>query len=150
MPKHKGKNSKNKNHDEPAKKLLEKEDDQEYARVQKVLGGSRFLLKLNMSDKTVIGKLRGTMRRRKKANWVGEKSVVLIATRDFETEVSDKLESVDILHVYTEQEVRILKRRGDFIEDAKKTLNGLNNEDNSDNDQKSDCEIDIGFDFDDI
>lgn len=144
MPKHKGKNSKNKNQEEPTKKLVEKEDDQEYARVTKVLGGSRFLLKLNMSEKSVIGKLRGTMRRRRKQNWVGEKSVVLIGVRDFETTSEEKLEAVDILHVYTDQEVRTLKRRGDFIEDAKKEIN-----EDSDG-EKQEEEEDVGFDFDDI
>jgi initiation factor 1A len=142
-PKKKGKNNKNKSTLTEPKQLLRKEDDQEYARVCKVLGSGHFRLKLNITGKEVIGKLRGLMRRRKGTNFVDLDSVVLVSIRDFET-VKDKVESVDILHVYSDNEVRILKKNNDFIEDI--VENKLHKEDRK---EEIDNE-DTGFDFEDI
>ena len=137
MPKKKGnKKRKNKGASVEARQLLEKQDDQEYARVVKVLGNARYLLQMNLREKQVIGRLRGTMRRRRGANWTGLDSVVLVGLRDFQDN------TVDILHVYNDQEVRHLKKNGDFIEETNKLVHK--------EDQKEEVEDDVGFDFDEI
>jgi initiation factor 1A len=88
------------------RELLTRTDDQEYGLVSKALGGSKFSVKV--SDKTYIGKLRGTLRRSKKSNRVDPGSVVLISIRDFQDS------NVDIIHVYSNDEVRKLKKSGEL------------------------------------
>lgn len=117
---------------QPAERfLLLKEENQEYARVVKVLGNARFLLRIG--DKEIQGKARGLMRRRKRSNFVGLDSVVLVSVREYQDSV------VDILHVYDDNEVKKLKKGGHFVEEVKK---------NEEKEVQDDD--DLGFEFDDI
>lgn len=120
--------------DKVPQKLLEKSNEQEYARVIKVLGGGRFLVRLNISEKEVIGRVRGLMRKKKKQNFVSLDSVVLVSFRDFQDN------NVDILHVYDEKDIRTLKKSGKFIEDVKNTLIQ----------QEEEAKEEVGFVFDEI
>jgi len=104
----------NKNVPKVEKKLLFKEDEQEYGLVTKTLGNGRFSIRLNLENKEVIGRLRGKFRHgsQKKKNWVDVGTVVLISVRDFEDN------NVDIIHVYDDAETRILKKNGDIVFDS--------------------------------
>lgn len=114
MPK-KTKSFKKSNGDEKAvRKLAEKGDDTNYGMVTKVLGNSHFMVKLNMENKEVYARLCGKFRKgsKKRENFVNVNSVVLVGLRDFE---DDK---VDIIHVYKPEEVRQLKKSGEYVEES--------------------------------
>jgi len=104
-----------KNISEPKSRTLEqKEDGTEYAVVQKALGSSRFLVKLNLSTKEIVASLRGKFRKggQKKKNMVEVGTVVLVGIRDFQPD------TVDIIHVYTPEEARSLKKQGVLVEEV--------------------------------
>lgn len=131
-----GKNTKNKGTTEESKMLEKDPNSEEYALVTKKLGSGRFLLKLNMKDTEIIGRLCGKMRRgrNKRRNWVDVDSVVLVGLRDFQENI------VDIVHVYDQTEVRQLRKIGAFIEEQRRDhLDG-----NAENDEE------FAFDFDEI
>ena len=103
--------------------MVLKEDGEEYAVVTKVLGNCRYKVKLNMSEKEVVGRLPGRMRKHKKECWVELNSVVLVSLRDFQEEI------VDILHVYTDAEVRKLKKEKEYFEEDQKDAEIIKEED---------------------
>ena len=70
--------------------ILKDSEDQDYAKVQKLLGNCRVELMCNDKEKR-LGIIRGQMR---KKVWVNINSVVLYSKREYE---DDK---VDIIHVY--------------------------------------------------
>ena len=70
--------------------ILKSGKEQDYGKVEKILGNGRFSLLCN--DKIIrLGIIRGKMRKR---NWVNMGSIVLYSIREYE---KDK---VDIIHVY--------------------------------------------------
>ena len=107
MPKKsKGGNShkRRKNSTDPNEKLnmVYKEDGEEYAIVDKMLGGSRCQITLpDQSSKLAIirGKLRG------RRNWMSPGDLVLVSVRSFQ---DDKC---DIIHKYTTGQIQMLKRK---------------------------------------
>lgn len=136
MPK-KTKSFKKSNGDEKAvRKLAEKGDDTNYGMVTKVLGNSHFMVKLNMENKEVYARLCGKFRKgsKKRENFVNVNSVVLVGLRDFE---DDK---VDIIHVYKPEEVRQLKKSGQYIEESMRDAD----------DTQAIIEEDTPFDFEEI
>jgi initiation factor 1A len=112
--------------------LIEKDNEQEYGRITKALGSGRFMVKLGLKEKEVIGTLRGTMKKYKSKNFVSLDSIVLVSLRDFQDD------TVDIIHVYKSDEIRQLKKKGAFIDDSLPDINGSENTD------------DICFEFEDI
>lgn len=107
------------------KKLIFKEDEQEYGLVTKTLGNGRFRIRLNLQNKEVIGRLRGKFRRgsSKKKNWVDVNTVVLVSLRDFTEDV------VDIIHVYDDVETRTLKKNGNIVFDCNEEENDIKEDD---------------------
>lgn len=91
--------------------LTTREDGEEYAVVTKVLGNGRFKVKLNMSERELVARLPGRMKRHKKDSWVELNSVVLVSLRDFQESV------VDILQVYNDTEVRRLIKDKEYFEE---------------------------------
>lgn len=89
--------------------LKEKGDETNYAVVTKSLGNCKFRVKLYLENREVIARLCGKFRKgfNKKDNFVEEQSVVLVGLRDFD-------DNVDIIHVYKPQEIKELKKRGEF------------------------------------
>lgn len=83
------------------------ESSEDFALVTKILGGGRFLLKLNLTNREVVGSLRGKLRHKmyKKTNKAELGKIVSVSFRDFE----DK--NVDILSVLDDAEVRLLKKQ---------------------------------------
>ena len=114
--------------------FVEKDDDHEYAFVTKKLGGGKFVVKLNLQSKEIIGRICGKLRHgvSKRNNWIDVGAVVLVGFRDFQDGM------VDIVHKYEQDEVNRLKKSGQIIQDIE-TKN--NNEDVSE---------DTGFDFDEL
>ena len=97
--------------------ILKSGKEQDYGKVEKILGNGRFSLLCN--DKiTRLGIIRGNMRKR---NWVNMGSIVLYSIREYE---KDK---VDIIHVYSNNILKMLEH--------KMNLNfNISNEDNDDDD----------------
>lgn len=122
MPKKSGKNN-------PTPKiprsLLEKDENTEYALINKALGGGKFSLQLNMSATEMIGRLCGKMKRGKnRENRVDPGSIVLVGIRDFQDDM------VDIVYVYNAQEVRQLQKNGDIIFDVSAKTGETEEDDN--------------------
>ena len=83
------------------------EENQEFALVNKLMGNGRATvtyIENNQHTRNALGIISGKLRKRKQ--WVIAGNIVMISTRDFETE------KVDIIHVYKEYEMNELKRRG--------------------------------------
>ena len=106
------------------KELIIKSAEQDYAKVLKTLGDSRFLLQLCDGNEK-IGVLRGAMRKRV---WINVGDYVLISLRDFQEN------KVDVIHKYSNEDVRKLRKL--------KAIEEVKNEDVEDNEQ----EIDVQFD----
>lgn len=96
------------------RKLLEADDDHNYGVVTKKLGNGRFMVRLNLQNKEVMARVCGKFRHgaSKKNNWVEVGAVVLVGLRDFQDN------TVDIVHVYTAEETRKLRKTGMLIDDV--------------------------------
>jgi initiation factor 1A len=127
MPKKTKSFKKNTNDEKVVRKLEHKDDDTNYGIVTRVLGNGHFKVKLNLENREVLGVLRGKFRKgsNKKDNFVQQNTVVLVSIRDFE---QDK---VDIVYVYKENEVRQLKKSGEFVEENTGGDDGSIEEDNA-------------------
>ena len=126
--KHKKMKNKNSNDDEDSKIILKDSDDQDYGKVEKLLGNCRVSLLCN--DKiTRIGIIRGNM---KKKQWVNLHNIVLYAKREYEDT------KVDIIHVYSNDKVKQLKDKMNLMfsinenEEDEEDICFSNNEDDFD------------------
>mmetsp|Transcript_1474 Transcript_1474/g.2514 ORF Transcript_1474/g.2514 Transcript_1474/m.2514 type:complete len:136 (+) Transcript_1474:91-498(+) len=135
MPKSgKGKGGKNRRRgkrstaDDFKRELILKEDGQEYARVEKMLGNGR-IEGYCYDGKTRLCHIRGKMR---KKVWIKQGDIVLIGLREFQDG------KADVIHKFSAEEARRLKAKGELPDNAKI------NEDQ--NDEEEDCV----FDFEDI
>ena len=97
--------------------ILKSGKEQDYGKIEKILGNGRFNLLCN--DKiTRLGIIRGKMRKR---NWVNMGSIVLYSTREYEKN------KVDIIHVYSNTVLKMLE--------SKMKLNfNISNDNNDDDD----------------
>jgi translation initiation factor 1A len=87
--------------------------DQEYAKITKVLGNCRLLL--DCCDGTErIGHIRGKLR---KKVWMSLGDTVLISTRDYQDN------KCDILHKYSESDVRKLSTYKEVVPEEKEEEN---------------------------
>lgn len=113
MPKNKGKGGKNrrrgKNQNEPDKReLVFKEDEQEYAKVLKMLGNGRVEC-FCFDSQIRLAHIRGKMR---KKVWINVGDIILVGLRDYQ---DDKC---DVILKYTADEARNLKTYGELPENA--------------------------------
>jgi initiation factor 1A len=106
MPRNNNKNNKKVNDNKEQKMLLEKTDESEYAIITKKLGSGRFSAKLNMNGNQVNARLCGKFRKgaMKKNNMVDVGTVVLVGIRNYDEK------NVDIIYVYSTQDVRTLEK----------------------------------------
>jgi translation initiation factor 1A len=106
MTKNSGKGGKKhkrmKNESENIAELVFKEDGQDYALVTDILGHGRCYTKSYFDDISRLSVIRGAMRKKSKY-FIRRGDVVLISLRDYQDE------KADIIHLYTEQDVRNLK-----------------------------------------
>ena len=85
------------------RQLVYKDFSQDYAYVNKIIGNGRVNLSIN--KKEVVGIMRGNLKR--KRQWVVVGNYVLVSKREFE-------DKYDIIHVYTEDEIKRLKKNGEI------------------------------------
>jgi translation initiation factor 1A len=137
MPKKGGKGKSRKPQEANKRELQFKEDGQDYAIVEKMLGNGWVLATtaegcalLNLGN-TINAHIRGAFR---KKVWINPGDVVLLGLREFE----DK--KADIILKYTPDEARLLKSYGELAENVKV------NEENPEEEQ----DVDITFDIDEI
>jgi translation initiation factor 1A len=134
MPKNKGKGGKNrrrgKNENEEKRELVLKEDGQEYAQVNKMLGNGRLEASCFDGVKRLCH-IRGKMR---KKVWVGAGDIILISLRDFQDG------KADVIMKYNVDEARRLKTMGQLPDTAK-----INETDTIGSDEE-----DCAFEFDEI
>eukprot|EP00911_Craspedida_sp_UC1_P001193 UC1_evm1s901 len=114
MPKNKGKGGKNrrrgKNQNEPDKReLVFKEDGQEYAQVQKMLGNGRCDVYC-FDGKNRLAHIRGKMR---KKVWINQGDIILVGLRDFEDR------KCDVILKYNVDEARNLQTYEELPANAK-------------------------------
>ena len=94
------KNTSNNDEITPQHLILKNGDDQDYGKVEKLLGNCRVSLLCN--DKEIrIGIIRGNMRKRQ---WLNVGSIVIYSIRTYE---KDK---VDIIHVYNNNVLKMLEK----------------------------------------
>ena len=98
------KKGKNKNEDLKKRELLFKEDGQEYAVVEALLGNGRMSLRCGDGAER-LGIVRGKMRKR---DWVARDDLVLVGLRDFQDC------KADIIAKYTSAEAGALRRYGEL------------------------------------
>jgi initiation factor 1A len=108
----KNKNSKSQNDEKQTRLMIYKTEDHEYGLVTKKLGNGRFTIKLNITNAEVIGRLCGKLRKHRSVNNVDVDSIVLVGLRDYEDKVTD------IVHVYNTEEIKILKKEGEYMEET--------------------------------
>lgn len=85
--------------------LIYKEDEQEYARIIKKFGDGRFECQIFNNDTNVVGKIRGSLR---KKVWINIGDIVLLSTRSFDSS------NYDIIHKYNLEESKDLKLYGEL------------------------------------
>ena len=101
-----GKNYKKTKHHSEKSKYVEKQEDQLYARVIKILGSKNVLTFCN--DNIIrLCHIRGSI---KKDMWINMGDIILISIRDFLKEKEDKYEKGDILHKYDREDYSKLKK----------------------------------------
>ena len=125
MPKNGGgkQKKKNKHHTQNTRALVLAEDGQYYALVNKLLGNGRVMVSyIDPKDglKEVLANIRGTLRRKKQ--WVNVNNYILIALRDFE-------DKSDVIHVYNDSEMNMLKRKGHIPNGLKGKESNFQNDD---------------------
>jgi len=111
MPKksQKANNRKNKNQSQTLRELVLKEEGQEYAYVTRLLGDRRLTCMCE-DGKERLGIIRGAMC---KKVWIVVDDLILIGLRDFQKE------KADVIHKYTPDEVRKLKKLGQVGENSR-------------------------------
>jgi len=107
MPKNKGKGGKNrrrgKNENEGAKReLILKDEGQEYAQVQKMLGNGRLEAMCFDGTKRLCH-IRGKLRKRQ---WINAQDIILVGLRDYQDQ------KADVIMKYNSDEARRLKNLG--------------------------------------
>jgi translation initiation factor 1A len=99
------KKKRGKNQQNESKKLdILRGDDTQYAKVLERKGGSLLSVRL-LSGETVMGVIRGKMRRRV---WMNINDIILVGIREFQDN------KVDILHKYPEEHIRQLVEMGEI------------------------------------
>jgi len=81
--------------------VLKSGKEQDYGKIEKILGNGRFLLLCN-DTVSRLGIIRGKMRKR---SWVNLGSIVLYSIRPYE------ISKVDIIHSYSNTALKILEKR---------------------------------------
>lgn len=98
------KNNSNSNEITSADLVLKTDKDQDYGKVDKILGNGRFTILCNDKIKR-LGIIRGNMRKKK---WINLGNIILYSIRPYE---KDK---VDIIHVYENNILKMLQHKMDL------------------------------------
>jgi len=146
MPTKKKSSKKGKKHpDEKAKRTLElKEELEEYALIEKILGNGRVSV-IYTDSRKILAHVRGSLKRCRMA--VGD--VVLVSIREFQQN------KCDIIHKYEKTEVNKLLSLGEIPPNFLSIDNSFGNEDNEGDDvifeeTETETETETSFEFDNI
>lgn len=82
-----------------------KDEEQFYAKITKVNGNGRYVLRCHGEDHELLGICRGNLKNRK---LLARGAIVLISKRDFQPT------KCDILYVYDQDELAVLEKNGDI------------------------------------
>ena len=126
-------------HGESSKEIPYKDDsgEQAYARVTKILGNGRVMVKCE-DNAEWQARVRGSMRRRQ---WVHVGDVVLACKRPFESD--GKMTKADIVHVYSADAVSKMTRVGELLKIT-------DTSEVQDDGQEDYIDFEVGSDIDDI
>lgn len=102
--KNKKRAKKHTNGEQDKRELLFRDEEQEYAQVNKMLGNGRLEAKCS-DGKDRLCHIRGTFRKRV---WINTSDIVLLGMRSFD---DDK---ADVIHKYTPEEARTLQAYGEL------------------------------------
>lgn len=82
-----------------------------YAKVEKVYGGNRALVMCNDGHERMMEWRRKFGGRNKRDNFISDGSIVLVGKREWQVMQDNKKEKVDLLEVYQASEVDVLKKK---------------------------------------
>ncbi len=82
-----------------------------YAKVEKVYGGNRALVMCNDGHERMMEWRRKFGGRNKRDNFIADGSIVLVGKREWQVMHDNKKEKVDLLEVYQASEVDVLKKK---------------------------------------
>lgn len=103
------------------RELITKDEGQEYATVNKLLGNGRVET-MCFDDVKRMGHIRGKLRKRV---WMGPGDIVLVSLREFQDD------QCDIIQKYTNDEARQLKSMGELPENARINEQAFDEEDDA-------------------
>lgn len=95
--------------DDIERELYLKTDEQEYAKVTKMLGNCRLEVQC-VDGMTRICHIRGTMTKKRKKVWIELNDIILVSLREYEDT------KCDAIHKYTPSEIKRLKIIGEIPE----------------------------------
>lgn len=122
--------------DKTDRDLVFSEDGQAYAMIKNKFGDGRFNCELIGINKTIIGHIAGSMR---KKVWINIGDIVLVSLREF------NLDKCDIIHKYNQDEARSLKSYGEIPENYNLNASLLDIMD-----KENSLEENLNFDFEEI
>jgi initiation factor 1A len=86
-------------------------NDEIYAKVEKVYGGNRALVMCNDGHERMMEWRRKFGGRNKRDNFIADGCIVLVGKREWQVMHDNKKEKVDLLEVYQASEVDVLKKK---------------------------------------
>lgn len=104
-PKKKGNRNNKKTSDTIKRDLVLKQENEDYAKVQKLVGDRRLKMLTSTDGKEIIGTIRGCFGKR---CWIKEGDLVLIQYREYQ------LDKADVIYKYTNDEENTLFRQGEI------------------------------------
>lgn len=88
-----------------------KNEQELYAKVEKVYGGNRALVNCNDGRDRMMEWRRKFSGRNKRDNFITDGCIVLVGKRDWQVMHDKKMEKVDLLEVYQQSEIDVLKKK---------------------------------------
>jgi len=82
-----------------------------YAKVEKVYGGNKALVICNDGNERMMEWRRKFSGRNKRDNFIGEGCIILVGKREWQVMHDNKKEKVDLLEVYQQSEIDVLKKK---------------------------------------
>ena len=92
-------------------RFANKSGDELYAKVEKVYGGNRALVSCDDGRERMMEWRRKFGGRNKRDNFIGEGCIVLVGKREWQLMDPKKKEKVDLLEVYQNSEIDVLKKK---------------------------------------
>ena len=92
-------------------RFANKSGNELYAKVEKVYGGNRALVSCNDGRERMMEWRRKFGGRNKRDNYIGEGCIVLVGKREWQLMDPKKKEKVDLLEVYQNSEIDVLKKK---------------------------------------